>query len=76
MTHPPTNDLDDVTQDAITHKAPIPPMDLPPDERRAYLGGVFGFRNGTRHTPYSDPDCAAAWYRGWDAARKGGLPGA
>ncbi len=38
---PTPHDLDSVTEDAITHGAPIPPMDLPQDQRRAFLGGVF-----------------------------------
>lgn len=60
---------DEVTDDAIRHKAPIPPMDLPQDQRRAFLGGVFSSRNGTTKCPYRDPGCAAAWHKGYDAER-------
>jgi len=64
------DDLDDVTQDAIKNKAPIPPMDLPQDQRRAFLGGVFSFRGGTTETPYTDPGCADAWRQGWEREKR------
>jgi hypothetical protein len=67
-----TDEFDAVTEDAIRDKAPIPPMDWPQDQRRAYLGGIYSFRNGTERTacPYIDHDCATAWYRGYDRERK------
>jgi hypothetical protein len=47
-------------------------MELPQDQRRAFLGGVYGFRSGTTATPYSDPGCADAWRQGFERARREG----
>lgn len=69
MTDPATApEFDDVTQDAINANAPIPPRELPQDQRRAFLGGVFGFRAGAyaHQSPYIDLDCRNAWNAGWD----------
>lgn len=68
--------VDSVTEDAIRDKAPIPPMDWPQDQRRAFLGGVYSFRSGTTETPYTDPGCVAAWREGWERARREAVRGA
>lgn len=61
---------DSVTQDAINAKAPVPPMEWSQAQRRAFLGGVFGYRNGATANPYSDPECNHAWNKGWERERK------
>lgn len=63
-------EFDQVTEDALKAKAPIPPMDLAQDQRRAFLGGVFGYRNGTTISPYADPGCHRAWHAGRERERK------
>jgi hypothetical protein len=64
--------LDSVTEDAITHGVPIPPAELPLDQRRAYLGGEFTAQRGDTHpeNPYRDPGCAEAWLAGLQRMRK------
>lgn len=63
-------EFDSVTEDAINSRAPIPPMELPQDQRRAFLGGVYSYRK--RHTicPYTNEGCRKAWQAGYERARK------
>jgi hypothetical protein len=70
------DEFDSVTEDAIKTHAPIPPMDWPQDQRRAFLGGVYSFRSHADATcPYIDLDCAEAWRKGHEAARREAIHG-
>jgi len=64
-------ELGSVEHDAITAGVPIPPADLPSDQRRAYLGGEFaGMQKDEPANPYRDPGCCAAWFAGLQRMRR------